>query len=62
MEQKVALDKEQKDQQKVVADAETAMRIKAGGIGNLIYKDVPISNDEVSIPHRNLERMVNPGY
>ncbi|CCA68087.1 probable serine-tRNA ligase, cytosolic [Serendipita indica DSM 11827] len=46
MGQKVVLDTQQKEQQKVVADAEIAMKIKAGGIGNLIYKDVPVSDNE----------------
>jgi hypothetical protein len=30
-----------------VAEAEAAMRTKAATVGNLVYKDVPVSDDEV---------------
>jgi seryl-tRNA synthetase len=46
--QKTALDKDKAEQQKVANDAEAALRAKVSGIGNLLHKDVPVSNDEVS--------------
>jgi seryl-tRNA synthetase len=47
MEKKAELDNRKKEQQKVVDDTELAMRTKAGSVGNIIHKDVPVSNDEV---------------
>lgn len=45
--QKAELDKEKIEKQNIAAEAETALRAKVSGIGNIIYKDVPVSLDEV---------------
>lgn len=49
MGQKVELDNQQKQQQKVVDEKERIMKLKAASIGNLIYKDVPVSDNEVGL-------------
>jgi seryl-tRNA synthetase len=49
MGQKLELDNQKKEQQKTVDDTEKAMKLKAASVGNLIYKDVPISDNEVCI-------------
>lgn len=46
MGQKLELDNQKKEQQKTVDDTEKAMKLKAASVGNLIYKDVPISDNE----------------
>jgi seryl-tRNA synthetase len=51
MGQKLELDNQKKEQQKTVDDTEKAMKLKAASVGNLIYKDVPISDNEVRINH-----------
>jgi len=53
MAQKLKLDDQKREQQKTVDDTEKSMRVKAASVGNLIYKDVPVSDNEVYMlfPH-----------
>ncbi|KIM24287.1 hypothetical protein M408DRAFT_331818 [Serendipita vermifera MAFF 305830] len=46
MGQKLELDNQKKEQQKVVDEAEKTMKHKAASIGNIVYKDVPVSDNE----------------
>lgn len=49
MGQKLELEDQKKEQQKVVDEREKVMKAKAASIGNLVYKDVPVSDNEVKI-------------
>lgn len=44
--EKNELDAEKARAVKIAADAQEALRVKAGGVGNLVYKDVPVSLTE----------------
>ncbi|KAG9030974.1 Cytosolic seryl-tRNA synthetase [Serendipita sp. 407] len=46
MEKKLALDEEKKEQTNVVKESEVKMKIVASTVGNLLYKDVPVSDNE----------------
>ncbi|KAG8778691.1 Cytosolic seryl-tRNA synthetase, partial [Serendipita sp. 398] len=46
MEKKLALDEEKKEQINVVKESEVKMKIVASTVGNLLYKDVPVSDNE----------------
>ncbi|KAG9044998.1 Cytosolic seryl-tRNA synthetase [Serendipita sp. 407] len=46
MEKKLALDEEKKEQTNVVKESEVKMKIVASTVGNILYKDVPVSDNE----------------